>query len=83
MLGRRHRNTTAQSAIIGTGRGSWTRRLSIGTPALTAHVSIRDLASIRPKGMAPGDTAHWLLYKFRKPLYDYDAEAEKVKGRAE
>jgi len=30
--------------------------------------------------MAPGDTAHWLLYKFRKPFYDYDAEAEKVKG---
>ena len=24
--------------------------------------------------------AHWLLYKFRKPFYDYDAEAEKVKG---
>jgi uncharacterized protein (DUF362 family) len=24
--------------------------------------------------------AHWLLYKFRKPFYDYDAEAEKVKS---
>ena len=23
--------------------------------------------------------AHWLLYKFRKPFYDYGAEAEKVK----
>jgi|GEM_PF-275510 len=26
--------------------------------------------------------AHWLLYKFRKPFYDYDAEAEKVKGHS-
>jgi len=25
--------------------------------------------------------AHWLLYKFRKPFYDYNAEAEKVKGQ--
>ncbi len=24
--------------------------------------------------------AHWLLYKFRKPFYDYDGEKEKVRG---